>query len=350
MGNELSYSKATYCTGAQDNCRIRDWFLTQCIREDLWSSTPQSEKLNSWFMHLWSCFRPCPPTVHNAIVQSISWETRQLLHLRILLFLSLSLIMHVARASVSTVSTVNLKTHKASQSTWQLQAAHISLAPFSQTWSSNWEITPYPACPTLSITEFTPCSATCSVQRQQHADSEQTDGEKSMRGANIYKPPRYGGGSVVLSALNSASDVCSAAPCSSLPPPLSDPPLFHPLPSRTAATALWGGLKAPKGSPQMCGLLFLNTSMCTLFNVPVNTKVPFRSYPERARRRTDACEPEEVVIATERRFRTSGCGKSPEHKYCHYLLMLTSQVYTDKSNIHFNGMRLLDAFNWFPTL
>ncbi len=85
----------TYCTGAQGNCRIRDWFLTQAQPHYQKSSTAGS-------CTSFSCFRPCPPTVHNAIVPSISWETHQLLHLRILLFLSLSLslIMHVARASV----------------------------------------------------------------------------------------------------------------------------------------------------------------------------------------------------------------------------------------------------------
>ncbi len=96
----------------------------------------------------------------------------------------------------------------------------------------------------------------------------------------------------------------------------------------------------------MCGLLFLNTSICTLFNVPVNTKVPFRSYPEQSASPNRRREPEEVVHSNRiRRFRTSGGDKSPEAQYSSLSINAYITVYTDKSNIHFNGMRLLDAFN-----
>lgn len=171
--------KATCCTGAQGNCRIRYWFLTVHQRRPL--------KLNPTIRKAQQLVHAPHSAVFGLALQRYTVQSRSPSAERFIncctcayccFSLSLSLIMHVARASDSTV---NLKTHKASQSTWQLQAAHISLAPVSQTWSSNWEITPYPACPTLSITEFAPCS----IQRQQRADSEQTDGEKSMRGANI---------------------------------------------------------------------------------------------------------------------------------------------------------------------
>ncbi len=138
-----------------------------------------------------SCFRPCPPPVHNAIMQSISWQIHQLLHLRILssLSLSLSLPHHARRARFCLYA--NLKTHKASQSTWQLQAAHISLALFSQTWSWNWQITPLRAQPS-------PSQSLHHGSVQQHAAFNDNSAptlskrrrKESMRGANIYKPPR----------------------------------------------------------------------------------------------------------------------------------------------------------------
>lgn len=206
-----------------------------------------------------SCFWPCLPPVHNAIMQSISWQIHQLLHLRTLW----SLITHVNRASVSTANLQNaqgISKHLAGNSHFTrplLTSMELKLADHALPCVLN------PLHRRVRTMAHRSAPATCCIQRQQRAESDQMDGEKSMRGANIYKP--RGGGSVFLTALNSASDGCCSV--SNLPLPsslacqiLPRPPLFHPLPWRTVPTALRGGLKPPKGGPnKMRGLLCLNT-------------------------------------------------------------------------------------------
>lgn len=220
-------------------------------------------------------------------------------------------------SSCASVSTANLQNaqgvlkHLAGSS-------HISLALFLQTWSWNWQITPYPACPTLSIGEFAPwqrsAPATCSIQRQQRAESEQMDGEKraceERTFTNLRDARERRGGSVVLTALNSASDVCCSVSNRPLPPSLpllSDSPSPAPLPPSAIKNRSYSVMRRSetpqrKSKRKVRTIVFKHKHMFS--NVSVNTKLHLE-VSQSASPNTKSRSLEEVVIATERRFRTS---------------------------------------------